>query len=61
MLDSLSMQALRNMGYAQDRMQIDGKVVRDVAATLALAEPARDGAGASNAGSRKKGFLGLFR
>ncbi len=47
--------------YAQDRMQIDGKVIRDVAATLALAEPTQDGTGVSDTGARKKGFLALFR
>jgi len=48
-------------GYTLDRRRIDGKVIREVVATLALEEPGRNEAGALANGGRKRGFLGLFR
>jgi len=48
-------------GYANDRMQVDSKVIREVAATLALGDPAQGDLGPHVTGSRKKSFFGLFR
>ncbi|MCP4035814.1 MAG: AAA family ATPase [bacterium] len=48
-------------GYARDQLQLDGKVIREVVATLALAEPSQGEENPRSNGGRKKGFLGLFR
>lgn len=48
-------------GYTLDRRRIDGKVIREVVATLSLEEPGRNEADALANGGRKRGFLGLFR
>ncbi len=48
-------------GYARELPIIDGKVIREVAATLALTEPGQDDEGANGRRGRGKGVLGLFR
>jgi len=47
-------------GYARDLATIDGKVIREVVATLDLSEPSGTNGGASGTG-KTRGFLGLFR
>lgn len=47
-------------GYARDLPTIDGKVIREVVATLDLSEPSGTYDGASGA-EKRRGFLGLFR
>ena len=47
-------------GYARDLPTIDGKVIREVVATLDLSEPSGTNGGASGTG-KTRGFLGLFR
>ena len=48
-------------GYARELQVIDGKVIREVAATLALTVPGQPDHGAGARHGRKRGILGLFR
>ncbi|MBW2290932.1 MAG: AAA family ATPase [Deltaproteobacteria bacterium] len=48
-------------GYARELKIIDGKVIRDVAATLALMPPGQPDHGAGPRHGRKRGILSLFR
>jgi general secretion pathway protein A len=48
-------------GYAREMSTIDGKVIREVVATLLPAEAGGNGESASLHGGRKKGFFGRFR
>jgi general secretion pathway protein A len=48
-------------GYAREMSTIDGKVIREVVATLLPVEVGGSGESASLHGGRKKGFFGRFR